>query len=129
MKEINKYFKVGTDEERKAVEKSIGAELENVSNFSLLQNSLKKNINNNKSSLLFSNFLLKYSNLKTFDIETETLHKLYSMSLKSESPFVRFEVIQNLKKDEVNLGEFSVQLSDLKNNEKSELVLNLLSEF
>lgn len=98
MKEINKYFKVGTDEERNAVEKSIGEELKNVSNFSLLQNTLKKNINNNKSSLLFSNFLLKYSNLKTSDIEVETLHKLYSMSLKSESPFVRFEVIQNLKK-------------------------------
>jgi len=129
LKEINKYFKVGTDEERNAVEKSIGAELATVSNFSLLQNSLKKNINNNKSSLLFSNFLLKYSNLKTSDIEVETLHKLYSMSLKSESPFVRFEVIQNLKKDEVNFGEFSEQISDLKKSEKSELVLNLLSEF
>lgn len=126
LKEINKYFKVGTDEERNAVEKSIGAELATVSNFSLLQNSLKKNINNNKSSLLFSNFLLKYSNLKTSDIEVETLHKLYSMSLKSESPFVRFEVIQNLKKDEVNLGEFSGLLSDLKNSEKSELVLEVL---
>jgi len=126
LKEINKYFKVGTDEERNAVEKSIGEELKNVSNFSLLQNSLKKNINNNKSSLLFSNFLLKYSNLKTSDIEVETLHKLYSMSLKSESPFVRFEVIQNLKKDEVSLEEFSGQLSDLKNTEKSELVLEVL---
>jgi len=126
LKEINKYFKVGTDEERNAVEKSIGEELKNVSNFSLLQNTLKKNINNNKSSLLFSNFLLKYSNLKTSDIEVETLHKLYSMSLKSESPFVRFEVIQNLKKDEVSLEEFSGQLSDLKNTEKSELVLEVL---
>ena len=126
LKEINKYFKVGTDEERNAVEKSIGEELKNVSNFSLLQNTLKKNINNNKSSLLFSNFLLKYSNLKTSDIETETLHKLYSMSLKSESPFVRFEVIQNLKKDEANFGEFSGQISDLKNSEKSELVLEVL---
>lgn len=126
LKEINKYFKVGTDEERNAVEKSIGAELATVSNFSLLQNSLKKNINNNKSSLLFSNFLLKYSNLKTSDIEVETLHKLYSMSLKSESPFVRFEVIQNLKKDEVNFGEFSEQISDLKKSEKSELVLEVL---
>lgn len=126
LKEINKYFKVGTDEERNAVEKSIGEELKNVSNFSLLQNTLKKNINNNKSSLLFSNFLLKYSNLKTSDIETETLQKLYSMSLKSESPFVRFEVIQNLKRDEVNFGEFSRLLSDLKNSEKSELVLEVL---
>jgi len=126
LKEINKFFKVSTDEERNAVEKSIGEELKNVSNFSLLQNSLKKNINNNKSSLLFSNYLLKYSNLKTSDIETETLHKLYSMSLKSESPFVRFEVIQNLKMDEVSFSEFGSQISDLKNSEKSELVLEVL---
>jgi glutaminyl-tRNA synthetase len=128
LKEINKYFKVGTNEERNAVEKSIGEGLATVFNFSLLQNTLKKNINNNKSSLLFSNFLLKFSNLKTSDIETETLHKLYSMSLKSESPFVRFEVIHNLKKDEMNFREFSGQISELKNTEKSEFVLNLLSE-
>lgn len=129
LKEINKYFKVGADEERIVVEKSIGEELKNVSNFSLLQNTLKKNINNNKSSLLFSNFLLKYSNLKTSDIETETLHKLYSMSLKSESPFVRFEVIKNLQKDEVSLSDFHEQLSALKSSEKNEVVLNLLSQF
>jgi len=128
LKEINKYFKVATDEERNSVEKAIGEELKNVSNFSLLQNTLKKNINNNKSSLLFSNFLLKYSNLKTSDIELEILHKLYSMSLKSESPFVRLEVIKNLKKDTINFSEFSSQLLELKNSEKNEQVLNLLSE-
>ncbi|MCY1485537.1 Glutamine--tRNA ligase [compost metagenome] len=128
LKEINKYFKVATDEERNSVEKAIGEELKNVSNFSLLQNTLKKNINNNKSSLLFSNFLLKYSNLKTSDIELEILHKLYSMSLKSESPFVRLEVIKNLKKDTINFSEFSSHLLELKNSEKNEQVLNLLSE-
>jgi len=128
LKEINKYFKVATDEERNSVEKAIGEELKNVSNFSLLQNTLKKNINNNKSSLLFSNFLLKYSNLKTSDIELEILHKLYSMSLKSESPFVRLEVIKNLKMDTINFSEFSSQLLELKNSEKNEQVLNLLSE-
>lgn len=128
LKEINKYFKVATDDERNAVEKTIGEELKNVSNFSLLQNTLKKNINNNKSSLLFSNFLLKYSSLKNSDIDLEILHKLYAMSLKSESPFVRLEVIKNLKKDEINFAEFSSQLSELKNSEKNEQVLNLLSE-
>jgi glutaminyl-tRNA synthetase len=128
LKEINKYFKVATQEERNAVEKAIGDELANVANFSLLQNTLKKNINNNKSSLLFSNYLLKYSALKTSDIETEILHKLYSMSLKSESPYVRLEVIKNLKNDEVNRLEFSSQLDELKNSEKNEEVLNLLSQ-
>lgn len=128
LKEINKYFKVATQEERNAVEKAIGEELKNVNNFSLLQNTLKKNINNNKSSLLFSNYLLKYSSLKPSDVETETLHKLYSMSLKSESPYVRLEVIKNLKNDEANRSEFSSQLAELKNSEKNEEVLNLLSE-
>jgi glutaminyl-tRNA synthetase len=128
LKEINKYFKVATQEERNAVEKTIGNELTNVANFSLLQNTLKKNINNNKSSLLFSNYLLKYSALKASDVETEVLHKLYSMSLKSESPYVRLEVIKNLKNDEANRLEFSSQLDELKNSEKNEEVLNLLSE-
>ncbi len=128
LKEINKYFKVATHEERNAVEKAIGEELKNVANFSLLQNTLKKNINNNKSSLLFSNYLLKYSSLNPSDVETETLHKLYSMSLKSESPYVRLEVIKNLKNDETNHSEFSSQLTELKNSEKNEEVLNLLTE-
>ncbi|PKW28904.1 glutamine--tRNA ligase/YqeY domain fusion protein [Flavobacterium lindanitolerans] len=128
LKEINKYFKVATQEERNAVEKAIGNELTNVANFSLLQNTLKKNINNNKSSLLFSNYLLKYSALKASDVETEVLHKLYSMSLKSESPYVRLEVIKNLKNDEANRLEFSSQLDELKISEKNEEVLNLLSE-
>ncbi len=128
LKEINKYFKVATQEERNAVEKVIGNELTNVANFSLLQNTLKKNINNNKSSLLFSNYLLKYSALKASDVETEVLHKLYSMSLKSESPYVRLEVIKNLKNDEANRLEFSSQLDELKISEKNEEVLNLLSE-
>ncbi|WP_447635537.1 glutamine--tRNA ligase/YqeY domain fusion protein [Flavobacterium microcysteis] len=128
LKEINKYFKVATQEERNAVEKAIGEELKNVNNFSLLQNTLKKNINNNKSSLLFSNYLLKYSSLKPSDVETETIHKLYSMSLKSESAYVRLEVIKNLKNDEANRLEFSSQLAELKNSEKNEEVLNLLSE-
>lgn len=128
LKEINKYFKVATHEERNAVEKAIGEELKNVANFSLLQNTLKKNINNNKSSLLFSNYLLKYSSLNPSDVETENLHKLYSMSLKSESPYVRLEVIKNLKNDETNHSEFSSQLTELKNSEKNEEVLNLLTE-
>ncbi|MNF13974.1 hypothetical protein D3C80_2160000 [compost metagenome] len=51
------------------------------------------------------------------------------MSLKSESPFVRFEVIKNLQKDEVSLSDFNEQLSALESSEKNEAVLNLLSQF
>ncbi|WP_026703809.1 glutamine--tRNA ligase/YqeY domain fusion protein [Flavobacterium soli] len=128
LKDINKYFKVEYDE-RRVIEKAIGENIASVSNFSLLQNTLKKNINNNKSSLLFANWLLKYSDtIKFSDVEEETLQKLYNMSLKSESSFVRFETIQNLKKDVSNLENFKTQLSDLKASEKNEEVQKLLSE-
>jgi glutaminyl-tRNA synthetase len=129
LKEINRYFKVETVEERAAIENAIGENIKTVSNYSLLQNTLKKNVNNNKSSLLFSNFVLKYSeNIKASDVDTELLHKLYAMSLKSESPFVRYEGIQNLKKDWDAFESFKPQLSELKSAEKSEIVLHLLSE-
>jgi glutaminyl-tRNA synthetase len=129
LKEINKYFKVNTDEERAAIENAIGENIKTIGNYSLLQNSLKKNINNNKSSLLFSNFMLKYSDTITAtDVETELLHKLYTMSLKSESPFVRLEGIQNLKKDDTYFDTFKVQLSEMKSVEKNETILHLLSE-
>jgi len=129
LKEINKYFKVETAEERAAIENTIGENIKTISNYSLLQNSLKKNINNNKSSLLFSNWILKYSEkIQASDVDTELLHKLYAMSLKSESPFVRYEGIQNLKKDWDTFESFKPQLSELKSAEKSEIVLHLLSE-
>ena len=129
LKEINKYFKVNTEEERSAIEKTIGENIKTITNYSLLQNTLKKNVNNNKASLLFSNWVLKYSDsIKASDLETELLHKLYNMSLKSESPFVRLEVLQHLKNDRLLLSIFQSQLSDMKATEKNETVLQLLSE-
>lgn len=114
LKEINKYFKVATDEERNAIEKMIGDGISTISNFSLLQNSLRKNVNNNKSSLLFSNFLLKYSDkIKPSDIDAEVLEKLYSMSLRSESNFVKTEVVRNLKNDSDNFKKFEAEISKI----------------
>ncbi len=127
LKEINKYFKVATAEERLVIENSIGESIRSISNLTLLQNALKKNINNNKSSLLFANFILKHSEtIKYSDVDTEVLHKLYSMSLRSESPFVRIEGIHNLKKDGTNLIDFESQLSALRETEKNAEVRNLL---
>jgi len=129
LKEINKYFKVSTDEERAAIEKTIGEGIATITNFSLLQNAFKKNVNNNKTSLQFANWILKYSaTIKASDIDTEVLHKLYSMSLKSESAFVRLQTIQNLKTDTANFPQFETQLSELKTTEKNENVLELLNE-
>ncbi|KDN53713.1 glutamine--tRNA ligase/YqeY domain fusion protein [Flavobacterium seoulense] len=96
LKDINKYFKVETREERIAIRKAIGETLAGISNYSLLQNSLKKNINNNKSSLLFANLILKYAPLKSSEYDVEDLTKLYLMSLRSESTFVRSRAILNL---------------------------------
>jgi glutaminyl-tRNA synthetase len=96
LKEINKYFKVATRDERIVIRKAIGETLSGISNYSLLQNSFKKNINNNKTSLLFSNLILKYSPLKLSDFDKEELHKLFMMSLRSESSFVRLRSLLNL---------------------------------
>ena len=122
LKEINKYFKVETAEQ-KDIEENIAQNIKSISDFSLLQNAIKKNINNNKSSLLFTNWLLKHSPvLKISDVDSEVLQKLYGMSLKSESPFVRIETIELLKKDAANLNHFKTQLQEMIANEKNDEV-------
>lgn len=126
LKELNKYFKVTADEQRNAIESAIAENVATISNFSLLQNAFKKNINNTKTSLLFANLLLKHSKLKYQDFDSEVLQKFYTMSLRSESPFVRYQAIVNLKIDQINFINFKEQMDDLKSKEKSDLVLNLL---
>lgn len=119
LKDINKYFKVATREERIAIRKAIGETLAGISNYSLLQNSFRKNINNNKSSLLFANLILKYANLKSSDFDKEDLTKLYLMSLRSESSFVRSRAILNLSNldyDLVFVNSFKEEVLKLKAN-------------
>lgn len=128
LKEINKYFKTEQVQEKAEIEKTIGETLKSVENFSLLQNALRKNINNNKSSLLFVNWLMKYSyTIKPANTDVETMQKLYTMSFKSESPIVRLQAIENLKKDLVNLKALQSNLTELKNSEKDEKVLSALA--
>lgn len=128
LKDINKYFKVD-EENQKVIEESIAQNIESISDFSLLQNAIRKNTNNNKSSLLFANWLLKYSKaIRISDVETEALQKLYGMSLKSESSFVRWETINLLKRDSENLAHFKNQLIEMKESDKSEEVKNAISE-
>jgi glutaminyl-tRNA synthetase len=114
LKEINKYFKVSTDEERNAIENTIAENIRSIANFSLLQNSIRKNVNNNKASLLFTNWILKYSkHIKFLDIDPEVLEKLYAMSLRSESPFVKNEVVKNLHNDPENQIKFENEISKI----------------
>ena len=73
--------------------------------------------------------ILNYSDkVHANDIESESLTKLYGMSLKSQMPAVRIFAIQNLKKDLNNFDDFKTQLSELKNVEKNEKVLDLLND-
>jgi glutaminyl-tRNA synthetase len=127
-KEINKYVKEKDENAAENLLKPIIDNIKSIDNYSLITQTIIKNIKNDNNSLLFSNLILKYSDKALAkDIEQEPLTKLYSMSLKSQLVAVRFFAIQNLKKDLDNLKEFKTQLSDLKNNEKNEKVLELLN--
>jgi glutaminyl-tRNA synthetase len=126
-KEINKYVK---EKDEVAAENLLIPIIENIKsidNYSLLVNTIIKNIKNDNNALLFSNLILKYSDkVSSKDIETESLQKLYSMSLKSQLAGVRVLAIQNLKNDETNFSNFQTHLAELKNTEKNEKVLELL---
>jgi glutaminyl-tRNA synthetase len=50
------------------------------------------------------------------------------MSLKSQMAAVRILAIENLQNDLDNFSLFQTQLSEMKNNEKNEKVLQLLND-
>ena len=64
--------------------------------------------------MLFAQFILKYSSLKFSDFDKEDISKLYLMSLRSESTFVRSRALLNL----LNLG----YESDFINSFKEEIL-------
>jgi glutaminyl-tRNA synthetase len=126
-KEINKYVKEKDENLAEKLLIPIIESIKSIDNYSLVVNTIIKNIKNDNNALLFSNLILKYSDkVSAKDIETESLQKLYAMSLKSQLVGVRILAINNLKNDSHNLSNFQTQLSDLKNSEKDERVLELL---
>ncbi|CAN1548979.1 GlnS Glutamyl- and glutaminyl-tRNA synthetases [Flavobacteriaceae bacterium] len=126
-KEINKFVKEKDETAANLILESIVENIKSVDNFSLICQTIVKNVKNDNNALLFSNLILHYSDKVQFkDIESEALTKLYSMSLKSQMPSVRFLAIQNLKSDLENLNDFKTQLSELKLSEKNEKVLEAL---
>ena len=126
-KEINKYVKEKDETAANLILESIVDNIKSVDNFSLICQTIVKNVKNDNNALLFSNLILNYSDKVQFkDIESESLSKLYSMSLKSQMPSVRFFAIQNLNSDLENLNDFKNQLSELKLSEKNEKVLEAL---
>ena len=126
-KEINKYVKEKDEKVADELLIPIIDNIKSIDNYSLIVNTIVKNIKNDNNALLFSNLILKYSDKVTSkDIESENLQKLYSMSIKSNLASVRFFAIQNLKNDSESLFLFENQLTELKNSEKNEKVSELL---
>ncbi|MBC7641416.1 MAG: glutamine--tRNA ligase, partial [Flavobacterium sp.] len=126
-KEINKYVKEKELTIAENLLMPIIKNIKSIDNYSLIVNTIIKNIKNDNNALLFSNLILKYSHkVSAKDFEVETISKLYAMSLKSQLAGVRILAIQNLKNDVDNLINFQTQLSELKNSEKNEKVLELL---
>jgi glutaminyl-tRNA synthetase len=127
LKELNKFVKEKDENTAESILKPIVENIKSIDNYSLIINTILKNIKNDNNALLFANLVLKYSDkVSSKDIEIEQLTKLYSMSLKSQLVLARIAVIENLKNDEINLKDFQIQLSELKNAEKNEKVIALL---
>lgn len=128
-KEINKYVKEKDANAAELILKSIVDNIKSIDNFSLLNQTVVKNVKNDNNSLLFANLILQNSDkVKAQDIELDVLIKLYNMSLKSQLAAVRILAIQNLKIDAIHFNDFRNQLSDLKNVEKNENVVSLLTD-
>ncbi len=127
LKELNKYVKEKDENAGEIILQPIIENIKSIDNYSLIINTIVKNIKNDNNALLFANLLLKYSDkVSSKDIEIEPLTKLYAMSLKSQLVAARILAIENLKEDVTNWNDFQKQLSELKNSEKNEKVLELL---
>ncbi|WP_339919276.1 glutamine--tRNA ligase/YqeY domain fusion protein [uncultured Flavobacterium sp.] len=127
-KEINKYVKEKDVSNADLMLENIVANILSIDNFSLINQTVVKNVKNDNNSLLFANLILLHSDkVQPKDIEKEVLTKLYTMSLKSQLAAVRILAIQNLSTDAVNFDEFKNQLAELKNTEKNEKVSDLLT--
>src|SRR3970282_2287908 len=128
-KEINKYVKEEDITNANLLLENIVDNIKSIDNYSLINQTVVKNVKNDNNSLLFANLILANSDkVKTKNIELEALTKLYSMSLKSQLAPVRILAIENLKKDSSNFGNFTIELTELKNTEKNEDVLDLLND-
>ena len=126
-KEINKFVKEKDDVAANVTLDAIIETIKSIDNFSLICQTIIKNVKNDNNALLFSNLILHFSDKVNFkDIDSEVLTKLYSMSLKSQMPAVRIFAIRNLKNDNENFNDFNSQLSELRQSEKNERVLEEL---
>nr|WP_314840326.1 glutamine--tRNA ligase/YqeY domain fusion protein [uncultured Flavobacterium sp.] len=127
-KDLNKYVKEKDETAAAALLIPIIENIKSVDNYSLLVQTVTKNIKNDNNALLFANLIVQYSDkveINSFD--ADMVQKFYTMSLKSQLTSVRVAAILNLKNDANNLVLFEAVLSELKNVEKNEKVLALLN--
>ena len=128
-KEINKYVKEKDASAAESILKTIVDNIKTIDNYSLVNQTVVKNIKNDNNSLLFANLILEHSDkVNPSDIDSEALSKLYTMSLKSQLALVRIAVLQNLIHDTVNFENFKPTLFELKATEKNETVVLLLNQ-
>ena len=128
-KEINKYVKEKDASAAESILKTIVDNIKTIDNYSLVNQTIVKNIKNDNNSLLFANLILEHSDkVNPSDIDFEALSKLYTMSLKSQLALVRIAVLQNLIHDTVNFEIFKPTLFELKATEKNETVVSLLNQ-
>ena len=127
-KEINKYVKEKDEHQAQLILSGIVTNIVGIDNFSLLCQTVLKNIKNDNNSLLFANLILHFSNkVSLSDLDSESLTKLFTMSLKSPLASVRIFALQNIQKQELYVSQFKEALLELKQAEKNETVLSFLN--
>lgn len=127
-KDLNKYVKEKDETAAAVLLTPIIENIKSVDNYSLLVQTVTKNIKNDSNALLFANLIVQYSDkveINSFD--ADVVQKFYTMSLKSQLASVRVAAILNLKNDAQNFVLFEAVLAELKNVEKNEKVLALLN--
>ena len=127
-REIGSFFKLD-DEKRVLAQNNFETALAAINNYSLLKTEFTKVSKNDKNALIYKNFILRYSKIAASDFESEVLHKLYALSLKSESHFVRLEALMNLKNDQASSKFLEAEIEELKKIEKNESILKFLNQF
>ena len=112
-KEINKYIKEKDDNNAKLILVNISENIRSIKNFSLICQTIVKNIKNDNNSLLFANLILHFSDeVQVFTFPDDSvLDKLFSMSLKSQLPSVREYANKNIMNHPVYFIKFKDQLS------------------
>ncbi|MGZ9677233.1 glutamine--tRNA ligase/YqeY domain fusion protein [Flavobacterium sp. GNP001] len=127
-KDLNKYVKEKDETAAVALLTPIIENIKSVDNYSLLVQTVAKNIKNDNNALLFANLIVQHSDkVKINSFDADVVQKFYTMSLKSQLASVRIATILNLKNDAQNLVLFETVLAELKNVEKNEKVLALLN--